>query len=135
MNRKWMPITAGVLYILSGAFQLWAAFYALMLFVQNDRGLLSYNIIIFIIGSTCLITSIVAIAGGIYIIQRKKRYFAYLGALAAYIPLVIPTLFLYGLEGNPVWWCIMLIGIGALILSLVEKEFKLTQNSTPRLQA
>ena len=125
MNRKWMPITAGILDIISGALQLWAALYALILFVLKGWGWLGYGLIILIIGSPCFITSIVAIVGGIYVIQGKKRYIVYLGALAAFFPLIIPSLFLYGLDGNPIWWSVMLIGIAALVLSLrVEKKYK-----------
>jgi len=125
MKKTWMPITAGILDIISGTLQLWAALYALRHFVLKGWGIAGFNLLTLIIGSPCFITSIVAIVGGIYIIQRKKRNIVYLGALAAFVPLIIPSLFLYGLEGNPIWWCIMLVGIGAVVLTtLSKKEFK-----------
>jgi hypothetical protein len=124
LNKKWMPIAAGILDIISGTLQLWVALYALRHFVLKGLGIAGFNLLTLIIALPCFFTGVVAIIGGIYIIQRKKRYIVYLGALAAFIPLIIPSLFLYGLEGNPIWWCIMLIGIGAIVLSLrAEKEF------------
>ena len=120
-----MPITAGVLDIVSGAFQLWVALYALRHFVLKGWGIAGLNLLTLIIALPCFLTGVVAILGGLYAIRSNKGNIAYLGAIAAFVPLTIPSLFLYGLEGNPTWWFIMLIGIAAIVLTVLsKKEFK-----------
>jgi len=122
MNKKWMPITAGVLDIVSGALQLWVALYALRHFVLKGWGIAGFNLLTLIIALPCFFTGVVAILGGLYAIRSKKGNIVYLGAIAAIVPLIIPSLFLFGLEGNPTWWFIMLIGIGAIVLTLLSKK-------------
>lgn len=56
MNKKWMPITAGVLDIVSGALQLWAALYALRHFVLKGWGIAGFNLLTLIIASPCFLT-------------------------------------------------------------------------------
>jgi len=125
VRKKWMPITAGLLDIVSGALQLWVALYALRHFVLKGWGIAGFNLLTLIIALPCFLTGVVAILGGLYAIRSKKGNIAYLGAIAAFVPLIIPSLFLFGLEGNPTWWFIMLIGIGAIVLTLLSrKEFK-----------
>jgi len=122
MNKKWMPITAGVLDIVSGALQLWVALYALRHFVLKGWGIAGFNLLTLIIALPCFFTGVVAILGGLYAIRSKKGNIVYLGAIAAIVPLIIPSLFLFGLEGNPTWWFIMLIGIGAIVMTLLSKK-------------
>ena len=120
-----MPIAAGVLDIVSGALQLWVALYALRHFVLKGWGIAGLNLLTLIIALPCFLTGVVAILGGLYAIRSNKGNIAYLGAIAAFVPLTIPSLFLYGLEGNLTWWFIMLIGIAAIVLTVLsKKEFK-----------
>ena len=125
LSKKWMPITAGILDIVSGLLQLWVALYALRHFIVKGWGIAGFNLLTLIIALPCFFTGLVAMLGGLYAIRRKKWNIVYLGAIAAIVPLIIPSLFLFGLEGNPTWWAIVLIGIAAIVLTLLsKKEFK-----------
>ena len=130
MNKTWMPIAAGILDIISGVFQLavfaylsYGTVYQHITTVGNNVGLAWLRVIL-IYTAPLTITGILAIVGGIYILQKKKSNLVYLGALAASIPLVLLVAVISWVY-HPAWALFLPIGIGALFLSLrAEKEFK-----------
>ena len=126
MRKKWMPIAAGILDIMSGAFQLLVAVVLFINFMFGTHSgiTLSFTKVWFIISAPLALTGTLAMVAGVYLMQGEKRGLVYVGALAASIPLALPVLFL-SVAAHPTWAFILLIGIGALVLSLrAEKEFK-----------
>ena len=130
MNKTWMPIAAGILDIISGLFLLTSITYAIIRTVFNGTpaGSQSYfltflHVIIPIIVALASV-GIIAIVGGVYLMKKEKWGLVYLGALAAFVSVTMPVLFLF-VGYHPAWALILLIGIAALVLSLrAEKEFK-----------
>ncbi len=92
MNKKWMPITAGVLDILYGA---WYAFILLFTIIKiltspwPDLNVVWTSDIIFWAIMTAF--AVPAIVGGVYAFKRKRFWLALAGAIVAAI---IPVAFM-----------------------------------------
>jgi len=114
-NKTWMAMTAGILDIAAGSLRLLISlFVALMLvvFAMFSRGDMTYlqQLPIVITASVlttlaifALITSILAIVGGIYALRRKKWAMALAGAIAAFFcsaPLGIAAIVFTALSKN-----------------------------------
>jgi hypothetical protein len=83
MNKKWMPITAGVLDIIYVAFGL---FFGTIYFITGTIGTLLREVIrnyflVQIIGPIVLIATILSLIGGIYSIKIRHWSFAMIGSI------------------------------------------------------
>ena len=125
MNKKWMPIVAGILDIISGALQLGGSLSAIGLIISRGWSIAGINPLSLIFTLPWIGTGVVAILGGIYIIQRKKWNLAFWGAFAAFIPLGVLVTFYSLMFNQPAWALILLLGIAAIVLTVLsKKEFK-----------
>ena len=119
MSKKWMPIIAGILDVLSGVFQLMAAvFFLSMSNVDVMVGRLEeiYPIII-----TLILFALLAVIGGIYNIRRTKWPLAITGSIAASI--FLPLMLYFVIWGTVFQWLLfMLPGIIAIILTVLSKK-------------
>ena len=84
MNRKWMPITAGALDIIGGAFGL---FWGTIAFILGTIGtllreLMTSEFLAQIIGPIVFIAAILSIIGGIYHIKTKHWPLAITGSIS-----------------------------------------------------
>jgi hypothetical protein len=135
MNKIWMPITAGVLDIISGLFgggnasQVSCAYY---LTRQADFDALNayflYYDIVCLLSLVCLA---LAIVGGICAFIRRKWSIALAGAIAALFPSMIATVYYFlafGPQYSPLTLYLMGAGIAAIaaiILTILSrKQFK-----------
>lgn len=141
MNKQWIPKAAGILNIISGVVQFTIfATVAAVTFLELTRGggwdvgkamWLLYAAIALPLG----ITGILAILGGVYVMQKRRWKLAYLGAFTACFPFILIFSLLWfeiipSMMGGEAWWLIiltgsliMLVGIAALVLTLLaEKE-------------
>ena len=125
MNRKWMPITAGVLDILGGSIQLlfviWASIYTVFA-VHSVEGL-------FEVDSFFGFTGILAIVGGIYALRKKKWGLALAGSFTAFFPNILwPFLFLdirIFISFEMLLTPLLFFGIAAIVLTVLSrKEFR-----------
>ncbi len=138
VNRKWMPIVAGILDLISGAFQLlvFVSILGIALIAFGfGEGLFGASVppevAIFFLPPG--ITGILAIVGGVYTLKRKKMGLAYMGAIAAFFP-IVPIVVRWALVPilggvDPRWTLIALflalLGIPPIVLtSLSKKEFE-----------
>lgn len=138
MSKKWMPIIAGILDLISGAFQLLVFLSVLgiaLIAFGLGEGLFgaSVPLEIAIFFMPLAITGILAIMGGVHALKRKKMGLAYMGAIAAFfpiVPIVVRWALLPILGGvDPRWTLIALflalLGIPPIVLTaLSKKEFK-----------
>jgi hypothetical protein len=82
-NKKWMPITAGIVDIIGGAFGL---FFGTVYFISGTIGTLLREFIrndflAQIIGPIVLIAAILSLIGGIYSIKIRHWSFAMIGSI------------------------------------------------------
>jgi hypothetical protein len=82
MNRKWMPITAGVLDILHGIFGIILGLMVMVL--SNLLGPITH--FDEILGPLLLIMGILSIIGGIYSIKRTTWRIALVGVITSILP-------------------------------------------------
>ncbi len=125
MNKTWIPVAAGILDIISGALQLGVSLSAIGLIIFRGWSIAGINPFSLIFTLPWLGTGVVAILGGIYIIQRKKWNLAFFGSLAAFIPLgVLVTFYSFALN-QPAWAAVLLVGIAAIVLTVLSRnEFR-----------
>ena len=114
-NKTWMATTAGIISIVAGSFRVivilvMALFFAaLAIFSRGDITCLEQlpiaitASILTTLATFALITSILAIVGGIYALRRKKWAMALAGAIAAFFcsaPLGIAAIVFTALSKN-----------------------------------
>ena len=137
MNKTWKPTAAGILDIIGGTIQL-------LIFVSvlapTVSGCVSHRIYgdavgwaltLLVITVPLVVAGIIAIVGGVNALRRQKLGLAYMGSVAAFLPLVLSlwaysTIFDLGRE-----WVlsalliILFLGIAPIVLTaLSRKEFK-----------
>ena len=122
MNKKWMPITAGIYDILNGLFQLVSAA-IIFIYARLSEGGIIYAETYF--GITALaLSALLAIVGGIYNIERARWRLALIGSIAASIPFM-PWFVVVRLYFPPQSLLFMLPGIAAIVLTVLSrKEFR-----------
>ena len=112
MQRTWMPVAAGILDIVSGAFGLTGGFVLLVLGTVGSAvmGCVEAEIPSFVpavflsaIAVPLLIVAVLAIVGGVYALQRKKWGWALAGSIAAFFPTRV-------------------LGIAAIVLTVLSKD-------------
>lgn len=96
MNKSWMPTTAGVLCIISAAIRLLIVLVLIIaMIITGDflifTGLgfwfpLNVMAVLWIITVPLAITGVMALAGGIFALQRKRWGLALAGSIAAFLP-------------------------------------------------
>jgi hypothetical protein len=117
MDRVWMPVTAGVLSIISGIISLMGSFlvgisltvilYSPDWYGYNSRESYFPLVVIWIVVALYILISGLAIAGGVYALKRKVWGLAMAGAIGCVLTLWS-------------WW----LGITAIVfLALSKKEF------------
>jgi hypothetical protein len=117
MDRVWMPVTAGVLSIISGIISLMGSFlvgisltvilYSPDWYGYNSRESYFPLVVIWIVVALYILISGLAIAGGVYALKRKVWGLAMAGAIGCVLTLWS-------------WW----LGIAAIVfLALSKKEF------------
>jgi len=134
MNKKWMPIVAGILEIVDGFGILTSAFFFLILGYIEHRGPWQpWDFLWFFLWlSIPFFLGIVSVVGGVCALRRRKWRLAFAGAAAA---ISLPLIALFGLAG----WIeydynlpqLYTFGLGFLLsispivlLSLSKREFK-----------
>lgn len=90
MNKKWMPITAGVLDVIHGAGGIFVGF----VFIVLARGFGPHNMVNEITGFLLIVCGVLAIVGGVYAFRRKKWPLAFAGAIISLAP-SIPYMYIY----------------------------------------
>jgi len=117
-----MPVAAGILDFIGGAFQLLAIV-----------GMLIYGILLVGLGPALLIatalfafTGILAVVGGAYALRRKKWGLAFAGSFTAFFPCVLwPFLFsmlLVAISSELLFIPPVLLGIATIVLTAVSKK-------------
>ncbi|MDD5190587.1 MAG: hypothetical protein PHE50_06045, partial [Dehalococcoidales bacterium] len=97
MKKTWKPQTAGILTIVSGVIGLLASFGMLIAiaavgsaghWVNDWNGYYEPNVlaILWTIGIPMFLSSVVALVGGIFAVQRKFWGMALAGSIAAFFP-------------------------------------------------
>ncbi len=109
MNKTWKPIAAGVLDILSGAFLL-----GITLFLAI-RGIAW-------IVAPLVLPAILAIVGGVYAMIRRKWPMALAGSISAFFTLLAFGAIYYSTSEEIIVWVPTLVGIGAIVLSVLSKK-------------
>ena len=122
MTKTGIPIAAGILDIISGALQIGISLYTVGLLIFKGWSIAGINLLSLIYTLPWFGTGVVAILGGIYIIQRQKWNLAFSGALAAFIPLVVLVTFYSFALNQPAWAAVLLIGIAAIVLTVLSKK-------------
>ena len=121
MNKTWKPIVAGVIDIISGAFQLLGAlhFGIVFLFVVGLSNIVeNWSMGLFII--TLPLTAFLAIIGGINNMRRTKWRLAMAGSIAASL-LHVPGTVIFA--SNPPYLLIFTLpGIIAIVMTLISKK-------------
>ena len=115
MNRTWKPIVAGILSIIGGTLQLLAPL--CVLFRE-----LSLQVEFAMVSSPLIITGILAIVGGFYVLRRKKRHQALAVSTLAFLPLLLWYLLDSFMWFEQEWVLILILGIAAIILSVLSKR-------------
>ena len=117
-----MPVAAGILDFVGGAFQLLAIV-----------GMLIYGILLGGLGPALLIatalfafTGILAVVGGAYALRRKKWGLAFAGSFTAFFPCLLwPFLFsmlLVAISSELLFIPPVLLGIATIVLTAVSKK-------------
>ena len=110
MNKKWMPITTGVINIIVGIFQVPFTIFGIFL-IGVETGPLGTQENIYI--AIMFLLALLAIMGGIYHIFRTKWPLAIVGSTATSIILYLASEFF------------VILGIAAIVLTVLSKrEFK-----------
>lgn len=145
MNKKWMPILAGILEILAGFMMLASAVYVLGIYYVliphpwEDSSLAGWSMIQFIAALLQLsllfvigLFGIASLVGGVCALLRRRRGLAFAGAIAT-IPLYfIATLgvgawanFMYDIPIHYFYWSPLLVSIAVItLIVLSKKEFE-----------
>ena len=136
MNKKWMPITAGILEILAGFWMFAAAYFTFRaLYVLAARPwddpslpILMGWMIPFAVG----FLGIMPLVGGVYALLRRRRRLAFAGAIAT-VPLFFVAPFglgswanlKYGIALHYFFWLPLLLSIAIItFIVLSKREFK-----------
>jgi len=127
MGKKWMPITAGILDILS-------SLYLIGLFLYWGWGILEVLPIPFI----SVFAALIAFVGGIYALRRKKWPIALAGSLAAVITCSSVVMILYiakpyyfiPIVEFVIGWAAQVVVIPTVILTVLSrKQFERNRKS------
>ena len=86
MSRKWMPITAGILDLLFGAF---GTLYGLVVLIAGPLLYGSKNADWEIWGPIYLVTGVLTLFGGVYCLKRKRWRLALMAAISGCLFLII----------------------------------------------
>ena len=136
MNKKWMPIAAGILEILAGFVMLVSAlcFFALLYWEAprpwQDLSLLSW--IWWLAPFVAGLFGIVSLVGGVYALKRRRWGLAFAGAIATFPLFVVVGLgvgrfveYYGGITGGwPLAVCLLLLPIALIVLlRLSKREF------------
>lgn len=115
MNRKWLPIAAGTLNILSGV----SGAYYCITFVLSHK---SWVVIVIL---PLAATAIYAIRGGVYALKRREWRRALIGSISAVFTLLILGWVYYIETREMIYWILTLVGITAVVLTVISrKDFK-----------
>lgn len=119
MGKKWMPITAGILDILS-------SLYLIGLFLYWGWGILE----VLPLPVISVFAALIAFVGGIYALRRKEWPIALAGSLAAVITCITVVMILY--IAKPYFaippaefvrsWAAVVIVIPTVILTMISKK-------------
>ncbi len=105
MSKKWIPIAAGTLTIIIGV-----SYFIYIWFMWR------YWLLIF--------PAIFAIVGGVYAWERRKWPIALAGSISALFTLLPISIAMFR-SNNDWFWILALIGIAAVVLTVLsKKEFK-----------
>ena len=115
MSKKWMPPVAGILIVLGGTLQLLAPL--CVIFRE-----LTIPVELAMASSILVITGILAIVGGFYVLRRKKWYLALAVSILAFFPLLLWYLLGSFMWFEQEWVLILILGIAAIVLSLLSKK-------------
>ena len=140
MNKKWMPITAGVLDIISGVLGIGSGIPIgiMMGFVSWVGKVYGQHIVIGL--SLLIIAGTLAFVGGAFAIRSKRWRLALAGAIAAFIS-CLPVMWFYCIDGfyvlhsvsteGPLWWIIIvylylilavILPIAAIVLTVLSRK-------------
>lgn len=133
MSRKWIPIAAGILDLIGGTIQL-------LIFVSvlahTVSGCVSHRIygdavgwalILLVITVPLVVAGILAIVGGVNALKKQKLGLAYMGSVAAFLPLVL-SLWAYSTIFDLDWkWVlaallILILGLAPIVLTAVSRK-------------
>lgn len=112
MKKTWMPMTAGILDIICGAFALIGGLVLVVVGTVGSGVLMYFGVeippflpvaLFSAIAAPVIIVGILAIVGGVYALRRKKWGLALAGSIAAFFPS----------------W---LLGIAAIVLTILSKN-------------
>jgi hypothetical protein len=125
MNRKWMPIAAGILDICGGVIQLVLAIFLIVARRISDVYTLGYTDT-FLITALFFLSALLSFIGSVYCIRRTKWPLALIGSIAAsaFLPIVTVNFTEYNTFGVG-GLIYMFPGIAAIALIILsKKEFK-----------
>jgi hypothetical protein len=121
MNQKWMPITAGVLDLVGGAFQLFLFLYSLFFGLA-----LGASWIALIVAFFFLVIGILAVIGGIYALRRKRWGLALAASVLAFFPSMLWPLIHYGALSSTAtllsYVLPLILGICAIALTVLSRK-------------
>jgi len=115
VNKKWMPIAVGILGIIGGTLQLLAP----LCVISRE---LSLPVELAMASSILVITGILAIVGGFYVLRRKKWHLALAVSIVAFFPLLLWYLLGSFMWFEQEWVLILILGIAAIVLSVLSKK-------------
>ena len=96
MNKKWMPIVAGILEILAG---FWMLISTWVLAGYSEKSLTSWEPHEFVLPSILIILGLLAVVGGIFALIHRKWRLALAGAIGI-IPLPLITVSILAVEAE-----------------------------------
>ena len=131
MDKKWMPITAGILDILNGAFGIFVGLFFLMI-----EGWLAWGPLYEIGGPVLIVIGVLAIVGSVFVFKRKRWGLALAGVIFAITPTALFT-YLFWRSFDPsffsdahlstilinfLWGFIAVPAIFAIILTVLSRK-------------
>jgi len=139
MNKKWIPITAGVLDLVGGVSQLGLSIFWIYILVDAiirhgghipaDPGPI---VMLAIITAPFALLGIIAIIGGTFALKRKRWKLALAGSFLAFLPAVVTLICLIGWDievyteymVESVLWVLipLILGITAPVLTILSKK-------------
>jgi len=141
MNRKWMPIAAGIFEILAGFIMLASALnISVLILLEAQRpwekltlGLMQFvsNLLLLLLPFITGFLGIALIVGGVYAIQRRRWRLAFVGAIAT-VPFILmtpwgvgATMYRYDIAMHYFIWLPLLLWVTIItLLVLSKREFK-----------
>jgi hypothetical protein len=124
MNKKWMPITAGILDILNGIFGIITGY---VLFIIE--GWLGWGPLYKIGGPVMFFIGVLAIVGGIFTFKRKRWCPALAGSIIAIAPAALLTYFQwstfdpkYFFDWSAFSYFVAIPAIAAIVLTVLSRK-------------